>query len=958
MKAAPAGDAEKASKPDQVEAVEVTGSRLKNGDVTARVVVITKEEITARGVTSIEDLIRTLPQNVATIGAITNERGRGPLSNRTAAVSQIGSLGVSAANLGGMGAGNTLVLVNGRRVAGAAGIEDGFANLNGIPLSAVERVEITTDGGSAVYGSDAMGGVINFILKKNYVGTTLTAQHQDSSNDANTDRVSLYSGYAWGSGSISGTLDYSRRMPVNNYKSGYFTEDYSSYYGGNATYDTRSFTRGLQPGVIDRSYSTYDPVTFQTIRVREGLTVPKGFVGAPGINDFITVGAESLPDYVPELAGPKSEAASATINFEQKITDKLSVFANGLYSRSRSAQDIKYATGLTVQLAPGQAYNPFPAYYFDSWTPGVSVSYNPADEVAKGDLPQGRITNISKSWNFNTGLTYRFNDDTKLEMMYTTSQSDASGQSPTLASTVSFISDPTKPNGVACYNFMLAQNRLKGAARDNLQAAFDRQCLALTSSDPTKAFNPWKSSAAGGGTSVADFYYFQDIENRNSRLQNFETRLNGVAFNLPGGKLYYVVGAEYADDGVDSAEVRQLSAEAVSRDRYAWFGELTIPVFGKDFSFPMARSLVVNLAARRDTYKTYGAVGTVGGVSIDQGGELIYDKSTFARTTPAVGVRWEPVEGLAFRGKFTKGFKAPPFSQLFNVSGTQTYSSIIFNDPLYRCTTDCYYGANSATNAYAVPLTTAPNPDLKPQTSSQRSYGVSWRPKGVLEGLSFDVNYNRTRIENEFARPRDLQSLMSAADILKLEQFYPRDPTTGKILRSQNQIFNILGSDYASITYEASYLWITPYGTFEPKVTYLDNLKAERRAFASAPAVSSLGYLQGPDDYKIQASLGWYYHDLSAQLWAYYTPSYLNDYDVYMAAGRVLDTSFYKPVDSMTTIDLTASWRVNNQLRMNFAGRNIFDTKPPFVVVGGRPYDTARYNAEGRTLSLELQYAF
>ncbi|WP_447410620.1 TonB-dependent receptor plug domain-containing protein, partial [Clostridium perfringens] len=71
-------------------------------------------------------------------------------------MSDVGTVGLAAANLGGVGAGNTLVLVNGRRIAGAAGVEQGYANLNGIPLSAIERVEISTGGQSAIYGADAM----------------------------------------------------------------------------------------------------------------------------------------------------------------------------------------------------------------------------------------------------------------------------------------------------------------------------------------------------------------------------------------------------------------------------------------------------------------------------------------------------------------------------------------------------------------------------------------------------------------------------------------------------------------------------------------------------------------------------------------------------------------------------------------------------------------------------------
>ena len=139
-----ATSAEASSEPAVIEAVEVTGSRLQNGDVTADVQVITAEEIRARGVTSVEELIRTLPQNVANVGALTNDRAKGPLKNRTAPVSRLGALGVSAANLGGMGAGNTLVLINGRRANDYPFPYNGrsnFQNFNNIPAGAVERID-------------------------------------------------------------------------------------------------------------------------------------------------------------------------------------------------------------------------------------------------------------------------------------------------------------------------------------------------------------------------------------------------------------------------------------------------------------------------------------------------------------------------------------------------------------------------------------------------------------------------------------------------------------------------------------------------------------------------------------------------------------------------------------------------------------------------------------------------
>jgi iron complex outermembrane receptor protein len=93
------------------------------------------------------------------------------------------------------------------------------------------------------------------------------------------------------------------------------------------------------------------------------------------MNDFVMLDPSAKRDYVPEWAGPKTDSVSATFNFEQKITDKLKFFANGLYTHSASSQDSDYNTGLSVDLAPGQAYNPFPAKYFSQFDPGTMVYF-------------------------------------------------------------------------------------------------------------------------------------------------------------------------------------------------------------------------------------------------------------------------------------------------------------------------------------------------------------------------------------------------------------------------------------------------------------------------------------------------------------------------------------------------------------------------------------------------------
>ncbi|RIV89510.1 TonB-dependent receptor [Aurantiacibacter xanthus] len=942
--------------------ITVTSSRIKSGDPSVKVEVITEEEIRDRGVTSVEELIQTLPQNLATIGTITNERARGPLrdSSRTLApVGELGSLGVSAANLGGLGAGNTLILVNGRRIAGAAGIEDGFVNLNTIPLSAVERVEITQAGATAIYGADAMGGVINFILKNSYSGTTLTAQHEFSDNDADNSRFSLYSRKGWSTGSISGTVSYSRRDPVNNYKSGYTTQNYSDYFGGDPAYDYRSFANGTQPGVYAMTSYRYDPDTGFIFPEEKGLSVPVGFTGRPTLDDLIELGPDARRDFVPELAGPTAESLAVTVDFEQEITNKLTLFATGLWNRNDNRQQRVLERGLSLVLAPGQAYSPFPAYYVSRFNPGTPVYYYPGYEIENGLVPAGNISNRSESWSVNAGFSYDFNDSTTLEFIYTRASDKSRGRSDNFGSLVSIIADPASSSGFSCYNFMLANGRYPESQQDYLQSVFDAQCAALTSTDPDIAVNPWSSSPATAGGPISPFFYRLDDETRASKITNYELRLTGDLFELPGGKIHYAVGGDYSDDGIDSREINLRTGASQSRDRYAFFGEVQLPLLGNGTELPLIKSLTLSAAARRDTYETEGAVGTVDGVPFDQGGEIIYAKNTFSRTTPSLGVAWEPFDSLLLRGHWTTGFRAPPYTQLFNITGGVTYPTSISDDPLYDCreNNDCDFNYSSTYFGYYVPMTTAPNPDLKPQTSDKITLSAQWRPRGALAGLDVSVSYNNTKIHNQYATRDQLGHLLPRADILQMEQFYPRN-ADGRIIAAQNLTYNILGSSFSSIVYELGYRFDTPIGTFEPRVTWLDNLKAELRTLPGKDPISTLGKLQGADDYRVVGQLGWSSGDVRATLWAYYTPSYENDYEITTFAGTVSNPDYSKQVDSLTTIDLTASWQMNDRIRLDVAGRDIFAARPPLAVVQGRPYDTARYNPAGRRVSVQLSLSF
>lgn len=201
-------DAEK-----KIEKIEVTGSRLKGVDMEGAnpLQVFTAEELINKGYDNVASFLRDLPQ-AASAGTFT-ENGNVGGSDGTPP----GAAGVS---LRGLGSSSTLVLVNGRRVAvdSFSNGFDSFVNVNAIPMAAIERIDVLTDGAASVYGSDAIAGVINFILKKDYEGQEISAMYGDDSADSDFTRQNFTytGGFATENSNTTLVLDYFKRDALMN----------------------------------------------------------------------------------------------------------------------------------------------------------------------------------------------------------------------------------------------------------------------------------------------------------------------------------------------------------------------------------------------------------------------------------------------------------------------------------------------------------------------------------------------------------------------------------------------------------------------------------------------------------------------------------------------------------------------------------------------------------------------
>ncbi|MGH8446501.1 MAG: TonB-dependent receptor plug domain-containing protein, partial [Solimonas sp.] len=253
---AQAAPAPAAAPADEIETIVVTGSNIRRTDkeTASPVEVLTRDAIEATGKQNIGEILQTLTAN-----------GQGSIPGSFTSGFAGGSAAVS---LRGLGVNSTLVLIDGRRVAPYGLADDGarsFVDLNTIPLEAVERVEVLKDGASAIYGSDAIAGVVNIILRKDYEGASLGANFGTSyKDDGDTKRI--YGSYGIGNANTDGynafiTAEASRQDQIKNIdRDGYFSTTDLTNYGW---YDNRRGSNnwsGYQAGVIPSLVGPYGVV--------------------------------------------------------------------------------------------------------------------------------------------------------------------------------------------------------------------------------------------------------------------------------------------------------------------------------------------------------------------------------------------------------------------------------------------------------------------------------------------------------------------------------------------------------------------------------------------------------------------------------------------------------------------------------------------------------------------------
>ena len=887
--------AEDDDKPIELPRQTVTGSRLVQGDPTARVVTITAEDIAKRGVSSVEDVIRTIPQIFSTISGTTNMDH--PSDGDIIDLGALG-VGISTANLRGFGTPNTLVLLNGRRIAGQAGRGTFFVNLRHMPAGAIERIEVNLDGGSSVYGSDAIAGIINIITRKDFTGGKATVRNEQSSTGADQTQLSGYFGYNWDSGGVSTNLSLTESEPYSSRKAGYYTKDWSFMFGGDRRYNfnvspiSGTPDRTSMPGI---SLSRWGPYN---------MILPEGHDGRNAQpEDFrLAMEADALEDLDPHSGGATLDK-SITLNIEQTFAGRLRL--RGEYYRTESETEVhveNYRQGYYMVPASNA---------FNNFGQEVYVDYNPLTEVDLGLIPPSEQSSRNESDRIIAGFDMDFSENLKLSVDWLNSNSKAD-------------------------SYQYAMTDLVGGPLAD-SAHTTRVLELLASSDPNEAVNLF-GDGTGQNPTFAELFGPIQTNSYGTEVTKTEAYLNGRLFSLPGGAVSFALGGETRLEDTATSRltrsglnrnVAEVGLERPYRKLNAYFAEFSVPVFGAANSRTGFRSLVLTASARRDDYTVEGSLKN------DENGDPILTKTTFAKNSLGYGFRWELTDTFSLRWAYDEGFRSPTVHQLFR--GVTRRSTRRAPDPLIDDWVDgAVYEAGS-------------NPNLKPEYSDNLAYGFEWRP-GFAPGLSIALDYSLIEFQDRITGSRALGRLLPVEIYGNIPLLFERD-STGKLLKTFLTDVNV--SRRESRTWDLQISWqidTRRFGYFTSSIYYhfVDDMFDQ--AHPDSEEIRWVGTSYGVDKRKIHAQLEWIKDRMTANLFYRYTPAYLNN-----ATTRVGD----QPVESRYTIDLSASYRWDNGLLVRAGGRNIFDADFPFTLDdGGKPFDAVRVDIRGRVWFVELSYDF
>ncbi len=701
--------------------ITITGSSIKRiaSEGALPVQTITRAELDRSGILSAEQLISTLNING---NGLDNLAGNADVVSGQAR----GNNGATSANLRGQGSNATLILLNGRRVA-AHGLNGGVVDLNQIPFAAVERVEVLKDGASSTYGTDAVGGVINFILRPNFTGLRAalksdTTQHGGGAvfgasivggfGDLDSDGFNVLATLAI---SDSKRLDGTQRDFVNTFQPnrGLSPDTRGTPFATLFAVNQTGKSVMTRPG-SSNSTGPLLPGTTTTLNGINTLDLPggAGCASQPGMGPYderiwaAGAGAQYGCAYDTGRAAVIQQPVKNT-NFVSRGTMKLGqhqligelVFGRSESNKLFSENQITSGTGTATVTLPNGTNVPSP--FRNLAYPSTGAGYQRVFNQLVAAFPELAV-------NAGAPMAFRWRCMACGQREIET-QSDTGrfliamdGPLPVLAGwdyRVGLSSAYSKSKsllGSGFHNYVGFANLINNGTLNP---------FLLNGETQTPAAMQALDAVSARGTSLYGGKF---------TMNELDATITGPLFKLPGGDAQAAIGTDfrtekYKFDGNNTVNTNDINTwvfnapfdninalGGVKRDVKAVFGELLMPV---------TKSLELTLSARYDNYTGFGST-----------------------TNPKVSIRFAPLDSLVLRGAYSTAFRVPTFNQLFNGSTESPYTGAAVVDP--KNCPSLVVNSTPGTPCSAVTFNTlfGGKGDLGPETAKLYSAGVVWQP--------------------------------------------------------------------------------------------------------------------------------------------------------------------------------------------------------------------------------------
>ncbi len=963
---------------EEGKAIVVTGSRIKRDPANSALplTIITPDDLARESISSPEQFISLLSSN---------GNGADNLASNSDVTSgaQRGTNGLSAANLRGQGSASTLVLLNGRRVA-AHGLTGSAVDVNQVPFAAIERIEVLKDGASAIYGTDAIGGVINFITKKDFQGISL-AGFTDITQRGDSPIYRL-----------SGTVGYGDLDEQGFNIMAAVSKSWNSGLKGGS----RAFVNGDQPlrGLSVDTRGTPIATVFNTgnnalffptgtLTAGQTLTLPNGANGAGGGVNILDLpggaGCASVDGglaYDEQLwANPTAQYACAwdtgraatlqqplqTLTYYGRATAKLGDheiyaeitgsdansakrFSNNQYSGNTTTLPIAYPLNGTTAATYNDVYDRLATAF-----PVLgAVGDRTVDAVGRYGRPIGfrwrcivcgvreYVTDtktlrgalgiegpLFAGWDYRAGASYAKSESSSLlgtgyhYRGIFASAADAAASG--VAGAVSGGIDPRAPIA-------------PGATVPGIVGLINSGILnPFSTAQSQQEFDGLRDISAEGVTLFGGKY----------EVKQFYASIAGSLFELPGGEVQIALGADYrretysfngspaavlgtpnifqaAFDNANALTPKKRSVKAV-------YGEINVPVFDM---------LELTAAGRIDDYTGFG--------------------STF---NPKFSAKFRPFDWLMFRGSYNTGFRVPGFNQIFNGVTISPNPGNTLVDPS-RCSTGAVNPAIPGCEAITPETLSGGNLNLGPETSKQASAGVVFRPTSRITA-SFD--WWSIAVD-------DTIGTLTIPQLLSNISFFPdriirngAGIITQLDLRADNIGSRRTKGLEVSLRADTDAFGGVLSGSLDG--TYL--LKKREKFLPSAPFGPSLiGVFTFAGDlglkWKHNANISWSNDDWGLSLSQVFRKGYTNQKLPGIANGTVVRPDFNENVSNYVIYNFALTAKAMDKFKVTFGVKNIFDKDPPFAITydsntgAGSSWEPRVADPRGRSFTLAVEAKF